>query len=236
MGFVATIPFWALCIIVGLYFFKRKPNNNLRYSSPRYMPEKRKQYIAKLKKYVGVVSVSIGILFCLTFSSFLLLELLDTPHSFYENLFLYTQQHPFIIYPTVAGFLGWCLALYFYDSRNIKYLQKLLEEMSDADYERFTQMMQLMNFAQRYSPFVVICQGKAYFMSSLGEGLPLKDIVHLEWESREEYHDRSENKYELVEEAHIYTREQPNTPITITMPRDQYRFLERAYREAFHKD
>ena len=60
MGFVATIPFWALCIIVGLYFFKRKPNNNLRYSSPRYMPEKRKQYIAKLKKYVGVVSVSIG--------------------------------------------------------------------------------------------------------------------------------------------------------------------------------
>ena len=236
MGFVATIPFWALCIIVGLYFFKRKPNNNLRYSSPRYMPEKRKQYIAKLKKYVGVVSVSIGILFCLTFSSFLLLELLDTPHSFYENLLLYTQQHPFIIYPTAAGFLGWCLALYFYDSRNIKYLQKLLEEMSDADYERFTQMMQLMNFAQRYSPFVVICQGKAYFMSSLGEGLSLKDIVHLEWDCREKYYDRSENKYELVEEAHIYTREQPNTPITITMHRDQYRFLERAYREAFHKD
>ena len=144
MGFVATIPFWALCIIVGLYFFKRKPNNNLRYSSPRYMPEKRKQYIAKLKKYVGVVSVSIGILFCLTFSSFLLLELLDTPHSFYsfllfdlfrmphsfcKNLLLYTQWHPFIIYPTAAGFLGWCLALYFYDSRNIKYLQKLLEEI-----------------------------------------------------------------------------------------------------------
>ena len=108
--------------------------------------------------------------------------------------------------------------------------------MSDADYERFTEMMQLMNFTQRYSPFVVICQGKAYFMSSLGESLPLTDIVHLEWKCREEYHDRSENKYELVEEAHIYTREQPNTPITITMPRDQYRFLERAYREAFHKD
>ena len=138
MGFVATIPFWVLCIIVGLHFFKRKPNNNLRYSSPRYMPEKRKQYIAKLKKYVGVVSVSIEILFYLTFSSFLLLELLDTPHSFYENLFLYTQQHPFIIYPTAAGFLGWCIVLYFHDSRNIKYLQKLLKEMSDADYERFT--------------------------------------------------------------------------------------------------
>ena len=231
MGFVATIPFWVLCIIVGLYFFKRKPNNNLRYSSPRYMPEKRKQYIAKLKKYVGVVSVSIGILFCLTFSSFLLLELLDTPHSFYENLFLYTQQHPFIIYPTVAGFLGWCLALYFYDSRNIKYLQKLLEEMSDADYERFTQMMQLMNFAQRYSPFVVICQGKAYFMSNLSEGIPLTDIVHLEWKCRQEHHSRSKKGNRLIEEAYIYTRQQPNTPITVTMPKEQYRFLERAYRQ-----
>ena len=236
MGFVATIPFWALCIATGYYFFNRKPDNNLHYSSPRYMPEKRKLYIAKLKKYVGVVSVSIGLLFCLPFCSFLLFELLDMPHSFYENLLLYTQQHPFIVYPTAAGFLGWCIALYFHDSRNIKYLQKLLEAMSDADYERFIQMMQLINFAQRYSPFVVICQGKAYFMSSLGEGLSLKDIVHLEWDCREKYYDRSENKYELVEEAHIYTREQPNTPITITMPRDQYRFLERAYREAFHKD
>ena len=57
MGFVATIPFWALCIATGYYFFNRKPDNNLHYSSPRYMPEKRKLYIAKLKKYVGVVSV-----------------------------------------------------------------------------------------------------------------------------------------------------------------------------------
>ena len=187
MGFVATIPFWVLCIATVFYFFKRKPNNNLRYSSPRYMPEKRKLYIAKLKKYVGVVSVSIGLLFCLIFCPFLLFELLDMLHSFYENLFLYTQQHPFIIYPTAAGFLGWCIALYFHDSRNIKYLQKLLEAMSDADYERFTQMMQLINFAQRYSPFVVICQKKVYFISKLGEGFPLVDIVHLEWKYTRSY-------------------------------------------------
>ena len=234
MDFVATIPFWALCIVTIYYFFNRKPDT-LRYSSAHYMPEKRKLYLSKLKKYVVEVSISTGLLICVPFCSFLLFEIFHMPYSFYENLLLYPQQHPYIICFTAAGFLGWCIGLYFYHNRNIQHLQKLLETMSDADYERFTEMMQLMNFTQRYSPFVVICQGKAYFMSSLGEGLPLKDIVHLEWESREEYHDRSENKYELVEEAHIYTREQPNTPITITMPRDQYRFLERAYREAFHK-
>ena len=179
MGFVATIPFWVLCIATVFYFFNRKPDNNLRYSSPRYMPEKRKQYLNKLKRYIVVTSISIGLLLCLIFCPFLLFELLDMPHSFYENLLLYTQQHPFIIYPTAVGFLGWCIALYFHDSQNIKYLQKLLEEMSDADYERFTQMMQLINFAQRYSPFVVICQEKAYFMSNLSKGIPLTDIVHL---------------------------------------------------------
>jgi len=231
MGFVATIPFWALCIATGYYFFNRKPDNNLHYSSPRYMPEKRKLYIAKLKKYVGVVSVSIGLLFCLTFSPFLLFELLDMPHSFYENLLLYTQQHPFIIYPTAAGFLGWCIALYFYNSRNIKRLQKLLKAMSDTDYERFTQMMQLINFAQRYSPFVVICQEKAYFMSNLSKGIPLTDIVHLEWKCRQEHHSRSKKGNRLIEEAYIYTRQQPNTPITVMMPKSQYRFLERAYRQ-----
>ena len=126
MGFVATIPFWILCIATVFYFFNRKPDNNLRYSSPRYMPEKRKQYIAKLKRYIVVTSISIGLLLCLIFCPFLLFELLDMPHSFYENLLLYTQQHPFIIYPTAAGFLGWCIALYFHDSQNIKYLQKLL--------------------------------------------------------------------------------------------------------------
>ena len=231
MGFVATIPFWILCIATVFYFFNRKPDNNLRYSSPRYMPEKRKQYIAKLKRYIVLTSISIGLLLCLIFCPFLLFELLDMPHSFYENLLLYTQQHPFIIYPTAAGFLGWCLALYFYDSRNIKYLQKLLEEMSDADYECFTQMMQLMNFAQRYSPFVVICQGKAYFMSNLSEGIPLTNIIHLKWTYRSERHSRSKKGNTLIEEAHIYTRQQPNTPITVTMPKSQYRFLECAYRQ-----
>ena len=231
MGFVATIPFWTLCIATGYYFFNRKPDNNLHYSSPRYMPEKRKLYLNKLKKYVGVVSVSIGLLFCLIFCPFLLFELLDMPHSFYENLLLYTQQHPFIIYPTAAGFLGWCIALYFHDSRNIKYLQKLLEEMNDADYERFTQMMQLINFAQRYSPFVVICQEKVYFISKLGEGFPLADIVHLEWKYTRSYVSFSDPEYTPAEEAHIYTHQQPNTPITVTMPKEQYRFLERAYRE-----
>ena len=204
MDFVATIPFWALCIVTIYYFFNRKPDT-LRYSSAHYMPEKRKQYLSKLKKYVVVVSISTGLLICVPFCSFLLFEIFHMPYSFYENLLLYPQQHPYIICFTTAGFLGWCIGLYFYHNRNIQHLQKLLEAMSDADYERFTEM-------------------------------PLTDIVHLEWKCREEYYDRSENKYELVEEAHIYTREQPNTPITITMPRDQYRFLERAYREAFHKD
>ena len=231
MGFVATIPFWILCIATGFYFFNRKPDNNLRYSSPRYMPEKRKLYIAKLKRYIVVTSISIGLLLCLIFCPFLLFELLDMPHSFYENLLLYTQQHPFIIYPTAAGFLGWCIALYFHDSQNIKYLQKLLEVMSDADYERFTQMMQLINFAQRYSPFVVICQEKAYFMSDLSKGIPLTNITHLKWTYRSERHSRSKKGNTLIEEAHIYTRQQPNTPITVTMPKEQYRFLERAYRE-----
>ena len=231
MGFVATIPFWVLCIATVFYFFNKKPDNNLRYSSPRYMPEKRKQYLNKLKRYIVVTSISIGLLLCLIFCPFLLFELLDMPHSFYENLLLYTQQHPFIIYPTAVGFLGWCIALYFHDSQNIKYLQKLLEEMSDADYERFTQMMQLINFAQRYSPFVVICQEKAYFMSNLSKGIPLTNITHLKWTYRSERHSRSKKGNTLIEEAHIYTRQQPNTPITVTMPKEQYRFLERAYRE-----
>lgn len=231
MGFVATIPFWVLCIATVFYFFNKKPDNNLRYSSPRYMPEKRKQYLNKLKRYIVITSISIGLLLCLIFCPFLLFELLDMPHSFYENLLLYTQQHPFIIYPTAVGFLGWCIALYFHDSQNIKYLQKLLEEMSDADYERFTQMMQLINFAQRYSPFVVICQEKAYFMSNLSKGIPLTNITHLKWTYRSERHSRSKKGNTLIEEAHIYTRQQPNTPITVTMPKEQYRFLERAYRE-----
>lgn len=51
MGFVATIPFWALCIIVGLYFLKRKPNNNLRATAVRAIClKKRKRYVAKLKE------------------------------------------------------------------------------------------------------------------------------------------------------------------------------------------
>ena len=230
MDFVATIPFWALFIITVYYLFNRKPNT-LRYSSAHYMPEKRKQYLSKLKKYVVVVSISTGLLICVPFCSFLLFEIFHMPHSFYENLLLYPQQHPYIISFTTAGFLGWCIGLYFYHNRNIQHLQKLLEAMSDADYQRFTEMMQLMNFTQRYSPFVVICQGKAYFMSSLGEGLSLKDIVHLEWKCRQEHHSRSKKGNRLIEEAYIYTRQQHNTPIIVMMPKSQYRFLERAYRQ-----
>lgn len=61
MDFIATIPFWALCIVTIYYFFNRKPDT-LRYSSAHYMPEKRKQYLSKLKKYVVVVSISTGLL------------------------------------------------------------------------------------------------------------------------------------------------------------------------------
>ena len=230
MDFIATIPFWALCIVTIYYFFNRKPDT-LRYSSAHYMPEKRKQYLSKLKKYVVVVSISTGLLICVPFCSFLLFEIFHMPYSFYENLLLYPQQHPYIICFTATGFLGWCIGLYFYHNRNIQHLQKLLEAMSDADYERFTEMMQLMNFTQRYSPFVVICQGKAYFMSNLSEGIPLTNITHLKWTYRSERHSRSKKGNTLIEEAHIYIRQQPNTPITVTMPKEQYRFLERAYRE-----
>ena len=112
MDFVATIPFWALCIVTIYYFFNRKPDT-LRYSSAHYMPEKRKQYLSKLKKYVVVVSISTGLLICVPFCSFLLFEIFHMPYSFYENLLLYPQQHPYIICFTAAGFLGWCIGLYF---------------------------------------------------------------------------------------------------------------------------
>jgi len=50
ISYIATLPFWVLCIMVINYFRKRNYKTS-RYYTP-HLPEERKRYIAKLKKYL----------------------------------------------------------------------------------------------------------------------------------------------------------------------------------------
>ena len=148
ISYIATLPFWVLCIMVINHFRKRNYKTS-RYYTP-HLPEERKRYIAKLKKYLVGTSLFWGVLLCVPFYATIFFDLSgDDDYSFLRKIALYFEEHPFMRYITSAGIIGWCVFIYVRHQQNIKLLQKLLEEMTPADYNLFTQMMQAMSFTQR---------------------------------------------------------------------------------------
>ena len=65
ISYIATLPFWMLCIMVVIHFRKRNYKTS-HYYTP-HLPEERKHYIAKLKKYLVGTSLFWGVLLCLPF-------------------------------------------------------------------------------------------------------------------------------------------------------------------------
>lgn len=238
ISYIATLPFWVLCIMVINHFRKRNYKTS-RYYTP-YLPEERKRYIAKLKKYLVGTSLFWGVLLCVPFYATIFFDLSgDDDYSFLRKIALYFEEHPFMRYITSAGVIGWCVFIYVRHQQNIKLLQKLLEEMTPADYNLFTQMMQAMSFTQRYEPFCVICREKIYFFVNFdSEGLAFNDIAEMRWERKVRHRrnsDRNSPDFDIDEILHIYTRAEPNKPFTVTMPKEQYYLLRQVYQEAKNK-